>query len=365
MGGRRRTGSARLVAAVAAAAIAVVLAVAIAAAVLARREAVRDDLEARFPRPGEAAQPAAALPEPRMPEVLDEQRLSERTVRYRLSSELVPAALTQDGPSAVVTLPVGYDPSRRYPVVYLLTGTDAGSSPRDWHDLAAVEDSLGGLQAIAVALDDGSYGWYTDWSGPTQEPQGWRSHHLKEVLPWVDERFPTIASPAGRAVVGASAGGFGAMTYAEQRPDLFGAAVSMSGLLSFESRTERRLVLDESAAATGSGSDLFGDGTRTTRSDWDAHDPSLHTQALNGMPIWVYSGSGEEFEAQLQSTSEAFAERARDSGASVRTSTYEQLIDDGARMPAGTCSAGHEWACWSMALSSAAPQLQDHFARAR
>ena len=34
----------------------------------------------------------------------------------------------------------------------------------------------------------------------------------------------------------------------------------------------------------------------------------------------------------------------------------EQMIEDGAPMPAGTCSAGHEWTCWSMALRSVSPQ---------
>ncbi|MCT1602195.1 esterase family protein [Kocuria sp. p3-SID1433] len=343
--------------------LAVVVVIGLTAVGIARRDALRPELEARFPARDDHAQPAAQLPEPAMPEVLDAQPLSERTTRYRLTSEVVPAEQTQDGPSAVVTLPQDYDESREYPVVYLLTGTDGQASAQDWYDNAALEDSLGDLQAIAVAVDDGAYGWYTDWSGPTKQPQGWRTHHLEEVLPWVDQRYPTIAAPGGRAVVGASAGGYGAVSYAEQRPDLFGAAVSMSGLLSFDATADRKLVLGEAAAATGEGSNLFGDGQRTTSADWDSHDPSLHTQSLTGMPIWLYSGSGDEFEARLQETTETFAASAEASGAAVRTGTYEQLIDDGARMPAGTCSAGHEWTCWSMALVSVAPQLQDHFDR--
>ncbi|EME37272.1 hypothetical protein C884_01780 [Kocuria palustris PEL] len=361
MGERRRIGRRRLLTA---AAIVLVLAVAVTAGMLIRQDRLRNCCQARFPSPGETAQPAATLPEPGMPEILEEQRLSDRTTRYRLSSELVPAEQTQDGPSAVVTLPRDYDETRDYPVVYLLTGTDAGASPRDWYDRAALEDSLGDLQAITVALDDGAYGWYTDWTGPTSQPQGWRTHHLEEVLPWVDQRYPTIASPEGRAVVGASAGGYGAMAYAEARPDLFGAAVSMSGLLSFDATADRKLLLGEAEAATGEGSDLFGDGQRTTRADWESHDPSRHTQPLSGMPIWLYSGSGEEFEAQLQKTTAAFETSAESSGARVSASTYEQMIEDGAPMPAGTCSAGHEWTCWSMALRSVSPQLQEHFDRA-
>ena len=171
MGERRRIGRRRLLTA---AAIVLVLAVAVTAGMLIRQDRLRNCCQARFPSPGETAQPAAALPEPGMPEILEEQRLSDRTTRYRLSSELVPAEQTQDGPSAVVTLPRDYDETRDYPVVYLLTGTDAGASSRDWYDRAALEDSLGDLQAITVALDDGADGWYTDWTGPTSQPQGWR-----------------------------------------------------------------------------------------------------------------------------------------------------------------------------------------------
>lgn len=356
---RRRTA---LVAAAAAGAALVV----VGAAVMlpASTTDPRTELEARFPSASAtSAQQPSPLPSVQPLEILSQERLSERTTRFRLGTDLVPAQETDDGPSAVVTLPQDYDPARELPVVYLLGGTSPGESPMSWHDAAAAEQAAGDLQAILVAVDDGSYGWYTDWTGSPDTARGWRTHHLEQVIPWVDQRYATAEGPGARAIVGASAGGFGALSYAEQRPDLFGAAASFSGLLSLSAAQDRGLILEEARAAAGSPDALFGDGSRTTQADWDAHDPSLATASLADRPVWLYSGSSEPFEARLQRTTQEFAQRAEASGAVVESRTYEQLIDDGAPMPAGTCSAGHEWTCWSMALHDLAPELQEFFDR--
>lgn len=277
--------------------------------------------------PAATAVPPAPVPSFGALEVTGQEALSERTTLYSLSTPLVATPETTDGPTVMVTLREGYDPSQKYPVLYLLTGTAEGESHSGWYDEASVEDATAGLNAIVVALDDGWYGWYTDWTVPGDEPRAWRTFHLDQMIPWVDATFPTINSPSGRAVAGASAGGFGAMTYAEVRPD------------------------------------LFGDGQRTTQADWDDHDPSLNTESLAGKPLWVYSGSGDYYEAQLQETSQEFARAATSSGAQVTERTYAQLNDDGADAPAGECTEGHEWSCWSMSLKDWTPELQAFFDR--
>ncbi|MDO5618550.1 alpha/beta hydrolase [Kocuria sp.] len=313
------------------------------------------------PEPAATAVPPATAPSFGPARVTDQEPLSDRTTLYWLSTPLVTMPESADGPTVMVTLPDGYNPSRHYPVLYLLTGTAEGEAPESWYDEASVEDATTGLDAIVVALDDGWYGWYTDWTVPGDEPQAWRTFHLEQMIPWVDATFPTITSPSGRAVAGASAGGFGAMTYAEVRPDLFGVAASFSGLLSFHIPEERQDVLAEAYEASGSPHALFGDGERTTQADWDAHDPSLHTESLRGKPLWIYSGSGNDYEASLQETSDTFAAAARTSGAHVTERTYAELNNDGAYAPAGICTEGHEWECWSMALYDWTPELQGYF----
>jgi enterochelin esterase family protein len=59
-------------------------------------------------------------------------------------------------------------------------------------------------------------------------------HFTEEVIQRVDRAFRTHANRRHRAVVGKSSGGFGALTHAMLRPDLFGAVASHSGDLYFE-----------------------------------------------------------------------------------------------------------------------------------
>jgi S-formylglutathione hydrolase FrmB len=55
-----------------------------------------------------------------------------------------------------------------------------------------------------------------------------------EVVPFVDERFPTIPDAAHRAIAGKSSGGYGAMITPMLRPDLFGALATHAGDAVFE-----------------------------------------------------------------------------------------------------------------------------------
>jgi len=55
-----------------------------------------------------------------------------------------------------------------------------------------------------------------------------------EVVPFVDERYPTLASRDHRGLSGKSSGGYGAMVVPMLRPDVFGALASHAGDALFE-----------------------------------------------------------------------------------------------------------------------------------
>jgi len=59
------------------------------------------------------------------------------------------------------------------------------------------------------------------------------------VVPFVDERYATVAQPWQRALVGGSSGGYGAMVVPMLRPDVFGALASISGDALFECSYQR------------------------------------------------------------------------------------------------------------------------------
>jgi enterochelin esterase-like enzyme len=134
---------------------------------------------------------------------------------------------------AQVYLPSGYDTDpthpRRYPVVYFLHGLPA--SPSSYQQTAFVAAALAseGERAIVVApqgaRDADSDREYLDWDAAEDWPQA-ISHDLPACI---DARFHTIAGRYGRALVGLSAGGYGAMNIGLRNLDQFGAVQSWSG----------------------------------------------------------------------------------------------------------------------------------------
>jgi S-formylglutathione hydrolase FrmB len=128
-----------------------------------------------------------------------------------------------------VYLPPGFDPSRRYPVVYLLHGMPG--SPSEYlsgTDLTQFADdgiASGRLRPfIAVAPAAGPDDRYDgEWAGP------WEDALVGRVVPWIDAHLPTQADPSGRMIAGLSAGGFGAADIGVRHPDVFGTVLSFSG----------------------------------------------------------------------------------------------------------------------------------------
>ena len=59
-------------------------------------------------------------------------------------------------------------------------------------------------------------------------------HLCDEIVPFVDERYPTLASRDHRGLAGKSSGGYGAMVVSMCRPDVFGAFASHAGDALFE-----------------------------------------------------------------------------------------------------------------------------------
>lgn len=131
----------------------------------------------------------------------------------------------------LVHLPAGYysSSSRRYPVVYFLHGLPA--APTSYRATRWLERSLdrAGKQAILVVpqgtrLRNGDPE-YLDW-GPGYD---WATAIGAELPAYVDGHYRTIATRAGRALVGVSAGGYGASSIGLTRPGRFSVVESWSG----------------------------------------------------------------------------------------------------------------------------------------
>jgi len=129
-----------------------------------------------------------------------------------------------------VYLPAGYGEStKRYSVLYVLHGLP--SSTTAYTALRFVEHAVDAVGRPAiVVVPQGARAGETDPEYVDRGPgDAWETAIATELPRAVDARFRTIRSRAGRALIGISAGGYGAMHLALRHLDEFSVIESWSG----------------------------------------------------------------------------------------------------------------------------------------
>ena len=139
----------------------------------------------------------------------------------------------------LVYLPPGYDddPGRRYPAVYVIQGYTGhvtmwwNRSPyrQPFPETADAVFARGEAPPAIVVYVDAWTGYGGSQFVDSPGTGRYHSYLCEEVVPWVDARYRTLATPAHRAITGKSSGGFGAMITPMLRPDLFGALATHAG----------------------------------------------------------------------------------------------------------------------------------------
>jgi len=129
-----------------------------------------------------------------------------------------------------VYLPANYATSgKRYPVIYFLHGLPAVAGSFRAADFLAGALASSGRRAIIVApqgaRDNDSDPEYLDW-GPGRN---WETAITRDVVGYVDSHLRTISTRRGRAIVGLSAGGYGAVILALHHLPAFSVVESWSG----------------------------------------------------------------------------------------------------------------------------------------
>ncbi len=142
-----------------------------------------------------------------------------------------------------VYLPPEYDESgKNFPTVYCLTGftgrgkmmfNDSAFSPNmaERLDKLIAEERI---KRMIVVMPD----CFTKYGGSqyinSNATGNYEDYLTKEIVPFVDENFRTIADRNSRAVTGKSSGGYGAMIMAMRHSDVFGLAATIAGDCYFE-----------------------------------------------------------------------------------------------------------------------------------
>lgn len=136
-------------------------------------------------------------------------------------------------PTAMVYFPPQYftEPSRRFPVVYLLHGSPG--APIDWFRAARASDAgyavaRAGHPVLLVA-PRASHSWTDDSECVDRPTEHIATYVVNDVVRGIDARFRTIPTRAARAVAGNSAGGYCALNLGLRNRDLFSAVIDLSG----------------------------------------------------------------------------------------------------------------------------------------
>ncbi|WP_205698256.1 alpha/beta hydrolase-fold protein [Conexibacter sp. SYSU D00693] len=285
--------------------------------------------------------------------------ITTRTLEVDIATAKV-APVAVNGPHRVrITLPTGYaaNPTVRYPVLYLLHGGAGGNAAQWTSGGGAVEAITANRPVITVMPDGGKVGWYTNWVNQSQGAQAWADFHLTQLIPWVDANLRTVASKAGRAIAGLSMGGFGAVRYAQDRPDLFTYVASFSGAVDLGDSGTRTVVTEQAAQNGFNAYGPFGNPFWPFDGTWNALNPLGRAARLQGVGVALYAGSGIHDADVLEGTMAAAASRMHGAlDAAGVPHVFWNYGRPGPSVPYG-CDGGHNFSCWNFALNDAMPRM--------
>jgi predicted alpha/beta superfamily hydrolase len=173
---------------------------------------------------------------------------------------LIPSLHLGEERTVRVYLPASYhrDGTARYPVLYAHDGQNVFSTAGPgvafgwgpWEVDLTIERLVaeGRMREVIVVAVDNTPRRMQEYRGPSR-PAGASENRAgptpfdlylrflaEELKPWVDRRYRTRPAPSDTGIMGSSLGGICSLAMAWLRPDVFGAAASLSGSFQMESR---------------------------------------------------------------------------------------------------------------------------------
>ena len=136
---------------------------------------------------------------------------------------------------AWIYLPPGYpQPDHRYPVLYMFHGSNSEDG-RQWINvgLTAAADAgiaSGALPPFIIVMPVSPLRGLYMFSGGG--PQSYEAVVVNDLIPHIDQTYPTIPTREGRAIGGLSRGAYWSLEIAFRHPDLFRAVGGHSAALS-------------------------------------------------------------------------------------------------------------------------------------
>ena len=140
----------------------------------------------------------------------------------------IPSRAMKKSFKATIIQPDSYKKTdRQYSVIYFLHGYSGDYTV--WPKIAPLNKYADTYQLLFVCPDGGFNSWYLD--SPKKADSKFETYIVFEVTAWIDSTYRTFRSYKGRAVIGSSMGGHGALTLLFKHPDMYAGASSISGIM--------------------------------------------------------------------------------------------------------------------------------------
>ena len=131
---------------------------------------------------------------------------------------------------ANVLLPKGYDPAKKYPVIYCQGHFPGGNAPFNYgltgrpayEEFTAFWDSGDAPEMIAVSFRDANMFYDTSYSVNSANLGPWGDAIVTELIPYIESAFSAVGEPWARVLAGGSTGGWESLAMQVFYPDFFG-----------------------------------------------------------------------------------------------------------------------------------------------
>lgn len=248
-----------------------------------------------------------------------------------------------------ILLPEEYYTSKKsYPVVYLLHGL--GDNESSWLEYGRVSQAVdaavksGEIMPMIYVMPQGYRTYYVnDYAGKFP----YQDMFIKELVPYIDKQYRTIADKEHRATLGYSMGGYGALILPLKNPNVFTVSVP----LSISVRTDEQYKTEDASGWDDQWGRLFGAVGKTEAerlTDYYKQYSPFHLFAGDLSPyknLKLYIDNGDDEETLCRSNEELHM-LLRD-----KKFPHEFRVRNG----------GHEFTYWREALPNGLRFISDAF----
>lgn len=274
--------------------------------------------------------------------------IAQDSARILEGQVMTSTLLGQDVKYSVI-LPEEYHTSKKsYPVVYLLHGL--GDNESSWLEYGRVSQTVdaavrsGEIMPMIYVMPQGYRTYYVnDYAGRFL----YQDMFIRELVPYIDKQYRTIADKEHRATMGYSMGGYGALILPLKNTNVFTVSVP----LSISVRTDEQYKTEDASGWDDQWGRLFGavgkTGDERLTDYYKQHSPfhifSKDLSAYKNLKLYIDNGDDEE---TLCRSNEELHMLLRD-----RKFPHEFRVRNG----------GHEFVYWREALPNGLRFISDAF----